>query len=180
MKSLEHLRRLLEVARLDLDYASLHLSTAHRRLSEAQPGFPSGGDGGSGSDGGSIVERLALSPDQARTDLQSLEDQIRRLRATTSELVSTVGRWSKGLAGDPVAERKAAVDDIWCPHLARFQIFEPRREGGRWSRWVDDFQRSTGQLPPKAICEMHARGIRITDAVLARHGIKMIEEARRG
>lgn len=180
MKTQQHLRRLIEVVRLDLDYLGLHLSTAHRRLTEAQPGYPSGGDGGTGNDGGSIVERLALSPDQARSDLQALEQQIERLRGTTAELISIVGRWSKGLAGDSVVERKTSVDDIWCPHLARFQIFEPRREGGRWSRWVDDFQRSTGQLPPKAICEMHARGIRITDAVLSRHGIKVREEARRG
>ena len=60
-----HLRRLIEVARLDIDYIEMNLSTALTRLAEAQPGFPSGGDGGGGG-GDSIVERLALTPDQAR------------------------------------------------------------------------------------------------------------------
>lgn len=173
-----HLRRLIEVARLDIDYIEMNLSTALTRLAEAQPGFPSGGDGGGGG-GDSIVERLALTPDQARDDLRTLEQQIKHLRESTGALASTVGRWSMGLVGG-TKERARSVDDIWCPHLARFGIFEPRREGGQWSRWVDDFKRSTGQMPPKQICEMHARGIRITDAVLARHGIKFVEEARRG
>jgi hypothetical protein len=166
-----------ELAKLYGDVAK-YADAALRRLSEAQPGYPSGHDGtGSGSTQPERYE--ATLGDDAVRDLRKLREAQKQALHAGRDLWGVVTKW--GVARDA---RSLAVadpeDEMWCRSCLTIGKCEPRRkEGGVLCRWCDDTlrvlnrgraavgKRALTELPRRAL-HVHAEGKRVTQRDLLR------------
>lgn len=152
-----------------LRIASSGLVRAVDNLNDALPGFParaSGADpgGGSGRPSGDDeptllpVERLAITPDPARSALRRLEQLIDELVPKGTELYSLVEQW-----GYDRHQPALDLDDDheWCESCLRLQRCEPRHRG-RLCRWCGTFVATQGRRPSVELLDAHHRGVRIT------------------
>ncbi len=161
-------RRALQAMQGDLMVAVAHYENAMRQIDQGMPGFPSGLDGGGGSDGLNAVERLATTPDEARnlqrqafTLIGHGYDNLRDLAILLARLGVTPSK------PEPV---KGDIPDGWCQnHYRLLHTFEPtRREGGELCRWCEDVQREHKALPSRALLDLRARKGRVSDADITR------------
>jgi len=159
----------------DLEAVLKALPTAIALLADSQPGYPSGGEGGSSP--GSHSDRtgnLACSPpDFARRDHDDLVRLMRRIRDDAKDAAMICARWKPPSAqwrDDLATEAGAAYVDTWCKSHLRVKSMEPRRsEGGNLCRWCQDVARDIGAgMPPEWLVDKRSRGVRITSADLDR------------
>jgi len=163
--------------------AAAEAHRAVRNMREAGPGFPastSGGGrigGGSGS-GKSITERLALSgevtTDEAIVDADELRRLVDEIRPRVDQLRTITSRWGFAVTGEWEAVRRprrgkpteSSVNaERWCTSHERIGVAEPVRARGL-CRWCAEFEAAQQMLPPLGVLEAHARGQRITTALI--------------
>jgi hypothetical protein len=164
--------------------AAAEAHRAVRNMREAGPGFPSStpGSGSVGGGGGgpreSIVERLALggelSTDSAMVDLDELGRLVAELRPRVDRLRTVTQRWGFAVTGEwepvrrprPGKPTEHAVNaERWCTSHERIGVAEPVRARGL-CRWCGEFEAAQQMLPPLGVLEAHARGQRITTALI--------------
>lgn len=98
------------------------------------------------------------------------------LVATRRQLLAAIDQ-ARPITHPPVPS-PTLTDELWCEHHARHGMTEPRgteKEVGKHSRlcgWCHAFNRTHGQLPPKALLEHKAAGERITSRALSEAGIR--------
>ena len=176
----------VEIERLAvwLSDAAADAHRALRNMREAGPGFPSStpGSGSVGGGGGgpreSIVERLALggelSTDSAMVDLDELGRLVAELRPRVDRLRTVTQRWGFAVTGEwepvrrprPGKPTEHAVNaERWCTSHERIGVAEPVRARGL-CRWCGEFEAAQQMLPPLGVLEAHARGQRITTALI--------------
>lgn len=140
-------------------------------LNEALPGFPSRASGAAPSSAsvsvspdpeGPVhllpVERLAITPDPARSALRRIEQLVDQLGPQVTELYSLVLTWGY--------DRHQAQLDLdeeheWCESCLRLQRCEPRFRG-KLCRWCYTFVSEQGRRPSVELLDSHHRGVRIT------------------
>jgi hypothetical protein len=150
-------------------------------LHEHQPGYPTGGNGGSSkgdhSDrtGDTARRNIDKGPDRAARDLDDLDRICARIARDVTELASIIRRnprrpnpeWSKALR----TEAAATLNDTtnWCAaHLAVGSMEPTRRPDGRLCRWCEDLARELKMPePPAELVDKRARGQRITNRDIA-------------
>lgn len=164
--------------------AAAEAHRAVRNMREAGPGFPSstpGSDSVGGGGGGpreSIVERLVLggelSTDSAMVDLDELGRLVAELRPRVDRLRTVTQRWGFAVTGEwepvrrprPGKPTEHAVNaERWCTSHERIGVAEPVRARGL-CRWCGEFEAAQQMLPPLGVLEAHARGQRITTALI--------------
>lgn len=164
--------------------AAAEAHRAVRNMREAGPGFPSStpGSGSVGGGGGgpreSIVERLALggelAEDSALVDLAELGRLVAELRPRVDRLRTVTQRWGFAVTGEfepvrrprPGKPTEHAVNaERWCRSHERIGVAEPVRARGL-CRWCGEFELAQQMLPPLGVLEAHARGQRITTALI--------------
>lgn len=170
---LAHARHLLAVV-------DLSIAIALRQLADAQPGYPTGGDGTRTS--GTISDRTGhlatggAAHDPARRARDNLADLAHRIADDMNDLHRIVQAWRPPTHKwrHHLATETDHVPDLGCVSCRRTGTYEPRRsEGGDLCRWCQDIARLLGKrLPPIELVERHHQGKRITDADLRRFGGK--------
>lgn len=163
-----------------LTLIDLSVAVALRQLADAQPGYPSGGDGT--RSGGTVSDRTGnlacggAAADPARRARDAVADLAHRIAADMADLHRIVQAWRPPTEKwrHHLATETDHVPDLGCVSCRRIGTYEPRRsEGGELCRWCQDIARHLGKrLPPLELVERHAQGKRITDADLRRFGGK--------
>lgn len=154
-----------------------HLSAALREMRDAMPGYPSVASGadsdGGGGDGSSSTERAALGHSEARQARGRLLALLGDISIRTHELRDISTRWGQHHGARPSDRKGLGLvrerDDLWCQHCQQHGHLEPRQGERRYCGWCYSFLRANGQLPPKALLEIHWQGRHITEADVARH-----------
>jgi hypothetical protein len=175
----------VEIERLAvwLSDAAADAHRALRNMREAGPGFPSstpgsGSVGGGHGGGESIVERLALAGelavDQAMVDADELRRLVGEIRPRVDRLRTITGRWGFAVPGEWEPRRRPRPGkptehesnaERWCRSHERIGVAEPVRARGL-CRWCAEFEAAQQMLPPLGVLEAHARGQRITTALI--------------
>lgn len=107
----ELLRRTIE----DLQAIERLLPDTMRRLDDAEPGYPGGGHGGSGSDDGPLRSTVILG-DAAIRDRRAVDELSRAITVNSRTLLGICQRWGITRHGnnEGVDERSTVCD--WCGH----------------------------------------------------------------
>lgn len=114
-----------------------HLPAAYRRMHEAQPGYPTGGTGGSG-ERATQPERTSIAgrdgncvPITSDPSLASLAKMDRSLSTAYRQMLDASGL-AEEWATTRVGSKKIAdpTTDLWCKSCLRIQHCEPRRRSG--------------------------------------------------
>jgi hypothetical protein len=162
-----------------LAIAANNIEPARQRLAEQQPGFPSTASGANpGSspppehvddDRGksTIVERTANQRDAARTALDDV-NRISRDLAKRFDDVTKLYNITLTWAPPATTPQRVTEDDDhqWCTNHLSIGTCEPRTRG-TLCRWCDDFLRSQGWQPTRALMRERAAGGRITERMIA-------------
>lgn len=135
-----------------------------------------------------ITEKLGLTPDRARRDLEALAHAVRVMAHHAREAAKICSSWQLGLNDDEITNRLVTIDaQIWCENCSRYGRHEPRKQGKTECDFCDGFRerrfKRTGgglwQAPPKEIWDARdARNGRLDETTITRI-LKGIEEQRR-
>jgi hypothetical protein len=182
----ESIRMLAELVR-DHDRLVKVLLDMHR-------GYPAGGHEGSSGSGGDGTDRmvnLAIGNDEARKDLGRLDRLSKQARGVAEELDGIRQQWLKTTHDKPTGQAEPG-----CRSCARLpKSWSPRRrlpddptkvdhagkpivQFAERCQWCDDWFRAEEADPPLPILRLHKQGVRITESVLRRYGIKTTRTAR--
>lgn len=138
-------------------------------LADAQPGYPTGTDGGPAGGRSDRTATLAIAPtDPAARDLDTAHHLAARIATDIVALADIVSRWRTPTSTwrDALATEAAHTHtDDACRSCLRVGVHTPRRpEGGDLCRWCSDTRRAldrTGDIPAWLL-ERHHQGRRIT------------------
>lgn len=111
-----------------------------------------------------------ITHDQARHDLQTLDNLLKQINTATRLAAIIVTRWAtNGLNDHTIAKRLATADaNIWCDNCARHGHKTPRRENARTCEFCAGFQSDWKQPAPKEVLDLRTIKGRIYDADIRR------------
>jgi hypothetical protein len=125
--------------------------------------------------------------DDAVVDLAEIQRLVNELRPRVDRLRTVTSRWGYAVPGEweqrprprPGKPTEHATNaERWCRSHERIGAAEPVRARGL-CRWCGDFESAQEMLPPLGVLEAHARGLRITTALIAQFIAADAQQTRR-